>query len=158
MQQKLLKVYICQRSARDHKDASNMFQQQNMRKETGGILSEKTAFQHCGRGCIGCTGRWSHDAQQEEKTERNAAFGICPVTCKGFPSVAVCFPSLAMCVRMDAVHSVCSSATSRVVLPVKSALHLQLVQPGGKEKQLFKQKSFHFWQNWSLKHQLINDI
>lgn len=85
--------------AHHHKEICNIFQQQNLRRDR----REQTDFQHCGWGYVGCTGSWSHEAQPEQN-QKNAAFSICPATCKGFPRFAVCCLSLAMYVEMDDVH------------------------------------------------------
>lgn len=52
-----------------------------------------------------------------------------------------------VCVEMDNVHDVVvwSSATSSVVLPIKTALHFQLVHPEkNKQKNSNEQKNFCF--------------
>lgn len=61
---------------------------------------------------------------------------MCPVICEGFPSVAVCCPSLATCEGTDDTRGGCLSATSSVLLPKKAALRFKLVRPGKKKSKM----------------------
>lgn len=74
--------------------------------------------------------------KSRRRRKKHSKSHMCPVICEGFPSVAVCCPSLATCEGTDDTRGGCLSATSSVLLPKKAALRFKLVRPGKKKSRM----------------------